>query len=314
MQPPNLNFKLFRFAFLCVSMLSCFQMAAQEMPLTVLKGLDASELNESKWLLAGRAELTQEPAVIINFGSAIFESLPDRNDYFVIYNDSLVWTGYSVDINLGFLAEPPLTLSDSRFSLSSRSPLPYLCRGKLDVNTHIRELGDYEFIVIRDGMAIVSPTDTLHNICLTRQIFNHRTIIGDSVNVDMPDIETFRWYKSGELTPIAVQRNGKLFFNESIVESALKTGVDEKSSVEHIKEIIDNVEIVQQPNSITILLPESINLTAFLMDEAGNIYGVTSGVDHTFSINLNGLPSNRYILSLVAEPEALYVRKELIIL
>lgn len=308
------NYSLSRATILAIFAVVSVSLNAEYGALSIFRGLDQSELNESEWVLTGRAELEPEVAAILDFSSAIYENLPDRSDYFIVQGDSLLWTGYSVGRNLGLISDKPMLFAKGMDHNNYSTPEYYLCNGKLDVTTRVKEVGEIEWKEVSIGSAIVSPGDTIHNVLLTRQAFTNRTLMGDTAKVTLPDVSTYRWYVSGMSAPLAIQRNGKLFFNDELGQFAISDSTPKATEYDEMKRVIDGASIVSGSGYINVSLPDEINLTAFLMDESGNIYGVTSGVARDFEINVSGLQPGRYILSLVAEPEALYVRKELIIL
>lgn len=255
------------------------------------------ELDGDVWVMCGRAGIDGKGAEVKRVGEIYRERVAGRCDYFLMRQDSLFWSGYSIGRRVGLLADKPVFVADLRSDDTFNCN--YTASGRIDVSNSISESGSMEWRTVARGMAIVAPGDTVDNVTLTRHIV--KSSASDSIR------EVYRWYASGSAEPLAIQNGGILYFDNYGSEFD-----DDDSSVsefERIRGIIDAAELKREGGIVTLTCAGELSLSIYIMDEAGNIYRSTKGFVSEFSLDISGLAARNYIVSIVAEPGAWYTRK-----
>lgn len=272
-------------------------------------GLDQGELGKNEWVLCGRAELDGRCADVSISDSAYIERLPDREDFFIIRKDRLLWTGYHIGRRLGVLADNPVYVFGSKdFTVDSTS-VAFHSIGRLDVNSVIEEQGNLKWNVEGYGRLLISPSDTLRNVILTRQVVQSRMIIADSV-AELEQRVIYRWYDTHSIEPVAIQCNDELFVDVDLVECLSADECDGgNENPERIQRIIDSATVEYDDAKVVVRTEEPINLNVYIMDVAGNIYVSASGLSDRFELLTTDLPLNQYIISIVSDSNPLYTRK-----
>lgn len=277
------------------------------------RGLSADELAQCAWILCGREELGTRDARLALSGNLYSENLPAcapeaaRSDFFVLHGDTLLWTGYNVGRRLGVLADEAVSLCV--YPPQEDSVTPYRATGRLDVSTAVEESGVMEWHVIGRGYAITSPGDTIYNVVLTSQSCRPDST-GSETGGDgaTPGRVTYRWYAPGRAVPVAIQFGDLLFADTSAAEDRVD-GEYEVDGEKRQQYLIDTATVKHEDGRVTVTLAEKTDVHVYIMDAPGNIYASASGPGKEFTLSTAGLPHNRYIVSIVAEPGATYVRK-----
>ena len=276
-------------------------------------GLSAGELESNEWMLCGRADMADRNANIYLSDSLYIENLPGREDFYIIREDSVFWTGYHVGRRLGVLADSPIFIYNRKSSHTDSIVAQYRANGLYDVNTVVQEGGDIKWCISGYGNALISPADTIHGAVLTKQIVETLPILPEIPADSEPLVRIiYRWYDSQMKMPFAIQCDDELFldfnFDECIsVEADDADGVD----VERLHLIIDSASISYDYGKVTVFTDEPVSLNVYIMDVSGNIYAFASGFSTEFELDTSDLPSNQYIISIVAEADPMYTRKVL---
>ena len=272
-----------------------------------MKGLDVNELQESIWYLCGRAETSQAGAVISLQGNVYYENIAGRSNFFVLHGDSLMWTGYNIGRRVGVLADTAVYLCRTGNFSTGVQDAQFHATGRMDVTLPLQETGTMSWSVLGHGSAITAPGDTVGNVVLTRHSYHSEAVPADSA-AEAVEIVYYRWYAQGSMLPVAVQCGGELFVDEDASERIPEAkGMDD--GIDRIARIIDSAVVSFDGDHLTVTLPEPVELHAYIMDVPGNIYASVRGLATEFTLSTADLHPNQYILSLVAEPDAIHVRK-----
>lgn len=273
------------------------------------RGLEDDELKAKVWVLCGRAD-TGAKAGVETSDSVYVESLPDREDFFIIRGDSLLWTGYHVGRRLGVLAQEPVYLCNKSGYTSDGAMRTFRCTGRLDVSTRVQERGDVSWELLGRGRAIVSPGDTINNVVLTCQRSHARFVAPDTTEVVEPTERiVYRWYPAGSMLPIAVQCGNDLFVDADAAEIVPDNDADEEELMRRIQDLIDSATFRNEGDYVVVTTAEPLELHVYIMDVPGNIYASASGYADEFVLSTADLASGQYIISIVAAPEPVYDRK-----
>lgn len=288
---------------LITSMLAFFPTIANARELTTYSGLSADELEADVWQLCGREQFEGRSAQLPASASGYCEALPDRCDYFVFANDSVLWTGYSIGRRIGVLADAPCYVYD-RKQLAADASADVNCAGRMDVSTAIEEHGNVAVSVIGRGRAVIAPGDTVNNAVLVRQTSRFAPL--DTIAAEEHERITYRWYASGDAVPFAIQVGGELYVDASF---DICDSVDADDDADRIKDAIDAATIAVDGDMVTISLGRDLHVTAYIMDATGNIYNSTAGLGHEFTLSTSGLTPRQYLIAISAEGADQYMRK-----
>jgi len=233
------------------------------------------------------------------------EALPDRCDYYVFANDSVLWTGYSIGRRIGVLADNPCYVYNVGHFPADGAASVFHCTGRMDVSSVLEEQGTISVSVMGSGRAVICLGDTIDNAVLTRQECRW-VALPDSAEIEPHERIIYRWYAPGAFVPFAIQENGELY-----VDSTADTidTIENDAAPDRINEAIDRAVIEVDGDMVTVSLEYNLYLTAYIMDSAGNIYNSTSGHGNEFVLSTSGLMPRQYLIALSADQGTQYVRK-----
>lgn len=295
--------------FLQLSLLSAYGFARDY---SCYEPLDEGEIGSRFWRFCGRSEKTSPRGVVELSDVTYTETLGRRTDHFVLKGDSLLWTGYNAGRYLGFVAdkagfvtsEPGLSSLDNAFDYSGK--------GHQNVTMEFTEEGTFKLQTVGLGCASLVPGDTLRNVILTRQTVTSRFSVEDTLKYAPETATVYRWYAAGSLLPIAIQSDDILYIDYTAGADNPRGDESETKIRERIRKIVDSVQLLTGNGNLTVLMESAINVNIYIMDTPGNIYRHVSGCEDRFSIDISGLPHGRFIVSIVAGPEAFYTRKTIL--
>ena len=270
--------------------------------------LSESELDDSKWLFAGRAVFEGLDAELSIDGEVYWEKINQSGEFFRIKNDSIYWKGFNNGRRLGCLTANPVLIYSS--SSANSSPIRYEVKGTLDATFEIMQTGTIEWKDVARGAVVFSQGDTIKDVRLSRMV---RTVeMEDEEGLMTDTIVSYRWFSPNSELPIAIQTDEYLYVaDENYIAEILDKNV-EKSDQDRINDTLGNAEIELDGSSVTIKLPETLSIEAYIMDMAGNIYVSVSGTDESFSLSTEGLLPNTYVITIIAVDVPDCVRKILL--
>lgn len=282
----------------------------KEVPMNVYEGLNEDELKVDLWDLSGRVLLQENSGKIQVSDGVLVEQLWNRSDYFLLRNDTLLWTGYNYGRRLGYIISQPMPLIESRLSINIEDS-PYKASGKLDVKTAILAEGINRMETLGSGSVIISPGDTIAGVKLIRQVDYSISKIEATNESDTLLRTVCRWYLSNSIVPFAIQDGKRLYIAQSDFFDKVKEDFLHQET-DRTQDIIDSAELNFDGKSINVHLSEALQLNVYVMDVQGNIYRSAEGKDVDYSIDVSGLPHANYVISLVSTTG--YMRKIFMIL
>ena len=185
-------------------------------------------------------------------------------------------------------------------------------KGTLDATFEIMQTGTIEWKDVARGAVVFSQGDTIKDVRLSRMV---RTVeMEDEEGLMTDTIVSYRWFSPNSELPIAIQTDEYLYVaGENYIAEILDKNV-EKSDQDRINDTLGNAEIELDGSSVTIKLPGTLSIEAYIMDMAGNIYVSVSGTGDTFSLSTEGLSPNTYVITIIAVEAPECMRKILLTL
>lgn len=274
--------------------------------LSIVSGLSDSELNTDTWDLSGRSLASSFRGKISQSNKCYWEELEGRTDFFTIINDSIFWMGYNKGRDIGICAISPLYIYQMP-GFTSDSPNAYSAKGHINAFP-VKEEGQSYFEIIGKGNAIISPGDTVKNVVLTKNIFNHSVILNDSTATSLSRT-VYRWHQSSGGIPFAIQTDGKLYIPDELNADLLNQENASDPNREYITDLIENALVEKSGNFISVTLKGEISINIYIMDMVGNIYRHVKSSSENTSIDISGLPQTTLIVSITSDDIPEYVRK-----
>lgn len=297
----------------CIEVVSSRDCPVKILDLNAYRGLDDSELASGVWQMGGRPAEGEHTGRLYSDSVVYCEKLGARSDFFVFRNDTLVWTGYHTGRSLGMLLKDKVNLRTAGTDCTGNgNSQKYTAVGKLDVNSPLSADGILHKSEDIHGIAVTAYGDTIRDVLLTRH--TDETIILADLTSESDTITrtVYRWYSEKSPIPFALQCDGILYVDSSALNDTEVSQEDETENENHIKNIIDSAQVTRDGDNITVRVTESIALYVYIMDIPGNIYGSAAGTKDNFTIDISGLPHNRYIVSIVSQAGQGYMRRILL--